>query len=221
MDNNTRKMDILIAGVGGQGVVLAGDVIAEMALAAGYDVKKTDTLGMAQRGGSVVAQIRISQGVASPLIQKGEADYLLAFEKLEALRWVEYLSKEAIIIVNNSSLPPNSVNLGEAIYPSDDEIMERLLTKSSDICFIDGSSAVNNLGNLKTLNIFMLGALSMFLPFSPDKWRAVLSQRLPSKILDINLKAFDCGRKATLDSMHTTPPEEETDDGCGCSDHCC
>jgi indolepyruvate ferredoxin oxidoreductase beta subunit len=153
MDNNTRKMDILIAGIGGQGVVLAGDVIAEMALAAGYDVKKTDTLGMAQRGGSVVAQIRISQGVASPLIQKGEADYLLAFEKLEALRWVEYLSKEAIIIVNNSSLPPNSVNLGEAIYPSDDEIMERLLTKSSDICFIDGSSAVNNLGNLKTLNI--------------------------------------------------------------------
>jgi indolepyruvate ferredoxin oxidoreductase beta subunit len=137
------------------------------------------------------------------------------------LRWLESLKKDAIIIVNNNALPPNSVSLGEAAYPCDDEIMKRLRAKSSDICFIDGSGAVNSLGNNKTLNIFMLGTLSMFLPFSPNKWKEILTQRLPSNILDINLQAFECGRKTTLNSMYTTAQNEETDDGCGCSEHGC
>src|SRR4030042_6372644 len=107
-----KEMDFLITGVGGQGVVLASDILGETALAAGYDVKKTDTLGMAQRGGSVVSHVRIAEKVWSPLIKEGAADILIAFEKLEAARWSYYLSEGSAAIVNNQTTPPLSVSLG-------------------------------------------------------------------------------------------------------------
>ena len=114
-----KKFDILITGLGGQGGILASDILGEAALAAGYDVKKTDTLGMSQRGGSVVSNVRIAEKVWSPLITEGEVDLLLALEKLEAARWSTYLRPGAVVIVNNYEQPPHSVSLGKERYPSE------------------------------------------------------------------------------------------------------
>ena len=190
-----KRLDILIAGVGGQGVVLASDIVGEAALAAGYDIKKTDTLGMAQRGGSVISHVRIGQRVWSPLIKEGEVDIIVAFEKLEAARWSHYLRPGAIAIVNNQVVPPLSVNLGNERYPSDEEIINILRQWTDRIYFVDGTSRVRELGNIRTLNIFMLGCVSFFLPLKVHIWKNTIFQHLPSKIQQINITAFDQGRK--------------------------
>jgi indolepyruvate ferredoxin oxidoreductase beta subunit len=190
-----KKFDLLITGVGGQGVILASDIIGEVALAAGYDVKKTDTLGMAQRGGSVISHVRIAHRVWAPLIKKGEVDILVAFEKLEAARWVHYLRPGAVAIVNNHALPPLSVNLGNERYPTDEKITEILSRRTNRIYFINGTSRVKELGNIRTLNMFILGCVSLFLPLKIQAWKDGISQRLPAKIRRINLTAFDQGRK--------------------------
>ena len=190
-----KKLDLLITGVGGQGIVLASDIIGETALAAGYDVKKTDTLGMAQRGGSVVSHIRLSRHVWSPLIKTGEVDILLAFEKLEAARWAHYLRAGAVAIVNNHALPPLSVNLGNEHYPSDEEISNILRQRTELIYFVNGTSHVREMGNIRTLNMFMLGCISLFLPFKIHTWKDSLSQRLRPDMTQINISAFDSGRK--------------------------
>jgi len=190
-----KKLDLLITGVGGQGVILASDIIGEAALAAGYDVKKTDTLGMAQRGGSVVSHVRIAYQVWSPLIKEGEVDILVAFEKLEAARWGHYLRPGAVAIVNNHALPPLSVTLGNERYPSDEEITNILRQRTDRIYFVNGTSRVSELGNIRTLNIFMLGCASLFVPLKVHIWKDSISQRVSSSIRQINITAFDQGRK--------------------------
>jgi indolepyruvate ferredoxin oxidoreductase beta subunit len=192
---NMKKMDILVTGVGGQGVVLASDIIGETALAAGFDVKKTDTLGMAQRGGSVVSHVRLAEKVWSPLIKEGEVDLLLAFEKLEAARWSHYLKPGAIAIINSYEQPPLSVSLGQAKYPKDNEITAALKRRTDRIYFIDGNKLAKELGNLRTLNILMLGCFSVFASFGIDVWQESISRRLPEKLREINLQAFAEGRK--------------------------
>jgi indolepyruvate ferredoxin oxidoreductase beta subunit len=195
MESKLKKMDILITGVGGQGVVLASDIIGEAALAAGFDVKKTDTLGMAQRGGSVVSHVRMGQKVWSPLIKEGEVDLLLAFEKLEAARWSHYLKKNAVAIVNSYEQPPLSVSLGQEKYASDGEIVAALKRRTERIYFIDGNKKAQELGNVRTLNIFMLGCLAALAPLDIKVWKDSISRRLPERLREINLKAFDMGRK--------------------------
>jgi indolepyruvate ferredoxin oxidoreductase beta subunit len=190
-----KKSDLLITGVGGQGVILASDIIGEAALATGYDVKKTDTLGMAQRGGSVVSHVRIGHRVWSPLIKEGEVDILIAFEKLEAARWGHYLHSGAIAIVNNHALPPLSVNLGNEHYPSDEEITNILRQRSDRIYFVNGTNQTRELGNIKTLNMFMLGCASLFLPLKVHVWKDSISQRVSASMRQINITAFDQGRK--------------------------
>ena len=190
-----KKFDLLITGVGGQGVILASDLICEAVLAAGYDVKKTDTLGMAQRGGSVVSHVRIGQKIRSPLIKQGEVDILVAFEKLEAARWSHYLRTGAIAIVNNHKLPPLSVNLGNEQYPSDEEINNILRQRSDHIYAINATSRARELGNVRTLNMFILGCVSLFLPLKVQTWKDSICQRLPASIKQINITAFDEGRK--------------------------
>lgn len=196
---NIRKLDLLVTGVGGQGVIMASDIIGEVALSAGYDVKKTDTLGMAQRGGSVLSNVRISDRVWSPLIKEGEVDIMLAFEKLEAARWTHYLKQGAVVIVNNHTLPPLSVHLGNEQYPTDEEITDVLKSRSDCIYFVDGTRGAKDLGNIKTLNMYMLGCASHFLPFKLSLWKAGLSQRIPLHIHRINITAFDRGRKEICD----------------------
>jgi indolepyruvate ferredoxin oxidoreductase beta subunit len=190
-----EKLDILITGVGGQGVVLASDIIGETALLAGYDVKKTDTLGMAQRGGSVVSNIRIGPEVWSPMIKEGEVGLLLAFEKLEAARWSHFLRPDGIAIINDYEQPPLSVSLGQEKYPTDGEIIAALKRRTDHIYLIDGNQKAQELGNVRTVNILMLGCLSVFTPLKADVWKESISRRMPENIREINLTAFEKGRK--------------------------
>lgn len=190
-----KKMDFLITGVGGQGVVLASDILGETALAAGYDVKKTDTLGMAQRGGSVISHVRIAPKVWSPLIREGSVDLLLAFEKLEAARWHHYLRPGGIAIVNNHEQPPPSVSQGKEPYPGDREIADILKQRTDSVYFIEGTRRARELGNVRTLNTFMLGCVSLLAPLKVSTWRESISRSLPANILEINLTAFAQGRK--------------------------
>ncbi len=190
-----KKMDLLVTGVGGQGVVLASDIIGETALASGYDVKKTDTLGMAQRGGSVISHVRIAPKVWSPLIKEGEVDLLLALEKLEAARWSHYLRPGGIAIVNNYEQPPLSVSLGQERYPSHRQIADILKRQTDRIYFVDGTRRAGELGNVRTLNIFMLGCVSLLATLKVNIWKDCISQRMPENIRAINLTAFEQGRK--------------------------
>jgi len=190
-----KKFDLLITGVGGQGVILASNIIGEVALAAGYDVKKTDSLGMAQRGGSVISHVRLGPQVYSPLIQVGEVDVLVAFEKLEAARWSHYLRPGAIAIVNNHALRPLSVTLGQESYPDDEEIASILRRGSERVYFIKGTQRAKKLGNLKTLNVFLLGCVSVFLPLKIRVWQDVIAQHVPPTIRELNLTAFSQGSK--------------------------
>ena len=190
-----KKIDLLITGVGGQGVVLASDIFGEVALATGYDVKKTDTLGMAQRGGSVISHVRMAPRVWSPLIKEGEVDLLLAFEKLEAARWSHFLRPGGIALVNNHEQPPQSVSLGRERYPGHEEIAGILSRQANRVYFVDGTRRARELGDARTLNIFMLGCVSRLAPFKAGVWRNTISQHLSAKIRDINLKAFEAGRK--------------------------
>ena len=143
----------------------------------------------------MVSHVRISHRVWSPLIKEGEVDILVAFEKLEAARWSHYLQPGAIAIVNNHALPPLSVNLGNERYPSDEEITNILRQRSERIYFVNGTSRVRELGNIRTLNMFMLGCASLFVPLEVHIWRDSISQRVPSSIRQINITAFDQGRK--------------------------
>ncbi len=193
-----QPYNLIIAGVGGQGVILAGNIISDAAMSAGYDVKKTDTLGMAQRGGSVISHLRISEKVHSPLIKRGEADILLAFEKLEAARWVSWLRPGGIAVINNQELPPLAVSLGEECYPSDKEIMAVIKSRTKEYYIVDGAQITTGLGNIKTLNIFMLGCLSRFLPLGENVWKENIAANLPQKVVELNMKAFKWGGQAIL-----------------------
>jgi len=207
-----KKLDLLMTGVGGQGIILASNILGEAALAVGYDVKKTDTLGMAQRGGSVISHVRIARKVYSPLIKEGEADILLAFEKLEAARWSYFLKPGGIAIVNNLSQPPLSVNLGNERYPSDEEITKILKQGTDRIYFVNGSSCATKLGDIRTLNMFMLGCVSLFMPLKVSIWKDSTAQHLPPNIQKINTIAFGLGRKE-IRSVHLrkgSPPPSRT-----------
>jgi len=189
------KHDLLMVGVGGQGIVLASDILGEAAMAAGYDVKKTDTLGMAQRGGSVVSHIRLAGEVRSPLIKEGEADILVAFEKLEAARWSYFLHDGAAAIVNNQATPPLSVSLGTSSYPDDKTIDDILKQRVSSLYFVDGTQQAQKLGDIRMLNMLMLGCVSSILTIDVKIWKDCISERLSPKILEMNMLAFDKGRE--------------------------
>jgi len=190
-----KKYDFLMVGIGGQGIVLASDILGEVAMSAGYDVKKTDTLGMAQRGGSVVSHVRIAEHVWSPLIKQGGVDILVAFEKLEALRWAHYLRPDGIAIVNNQATPPPAVNLGLNRYPTDTEIYSRLRQLTGKVSTVEGTKIAIQLGDVRTLNMFMLGCISHLLPIEVKLWQECIRRRLPAKILELNLAAFNRGRE--------------------------
>ena len=184
-----------MTGVGGQGTILASNIMGVAAISVGYDVKKTDTLGMAQRGGSVLSHVRVAKKVYSPLIKEGEADILLAFEKLEAARWGYFLRYGGIAIVNNLALPPLSVSLGAERYPSDKEITNILRRSTDRIYFVDGSRYAAELGDLRTLNMFMLGCVSAFMPLKVSTLKESIAQHLPPKLQQLNITAFNLGRK--------------------------
>jgi len=195
-----KSFGLLVTGVGGQGIILASDIASEAAMAGGHDVKKTDTIGMAQRGGSVLSHVRIAEKVRSPLIKEGEADLLLAFEKLEAARWANHLRPDAVAIINRYAQPPLAVNLGDEQYPTDDEITALLKKRTGKVCFVDGTARARQIGDVRTLNMFMLGCASCFMPIKVKDWQDTISQRVPARFLDLNLAAFAAGRKEMRDA---------------------
>ncbi len=194
IENHTIT-NILVSGIGGQGVMTAAEILAESAIDQGFDVKKTEVAGMAQRGGVVTSHVRFGHKVLSPIIVEGQADIMLSFEAAEALRWEHWLKKEAVVLVNNNHLEPPVVNLGLFDYPEDP--IAQLNTSDKIIGYFDATAIARELGNLKLVNTIMLGAVSDFLPFPAEVVRnniiSRFQQRKP-KLVAINEQAFDMGR---------------------------
>jgi indolepyruvate ferredoxin oxidoreductase beta subunit len=185
--------NVLLAGVGGQGVLLGSEVLAEVASQAGFDVKKSEVHGMAQRGGSVVSHLRFGAAVFSPLISRGAADYLVSFERLETLRYLDFLGPRSVVLVNNQEIIPLPVAVGKAGYPAD--IEARLQATGVRVRFVDGHAIALAAGNAKAVNAVILGALSAIMPFAPELWERALRQQIPARLLELNLRAFALGRQ--------------------------
>lgn len=192
MDSSNRVKNILMVGVGGQGVLLASEILSEVMMRAGYDVKKSEVHGMAQRGGSVSSHVRFGTKVYSPLIKKGDADVLFSFELLESLRYLDHVRTDARIVVNNQKILPPSVTLGIDAYP--DTIPEILKSRFPRCDIVDALDIARTAGNERTLNIAFLGALSKHLDAGEQLWNEVISGMLPPKLVEVNLKAFALGR---------------------------
>jgi indolepyruvate ferredoxin oxidoreductase beta subunit len=190
-----KTIGMLVTGVGGQGIILASDIIGEAAISAGYDAKKTDTIGMAQRGGSVLSHVRIGEKVWSPLIREGEVDLLLAFEVLEAARWTNYLHRGSTVIINHYAQPPLSVNLGNEKYPDDTEVKALLNWRTTNVYYVEGNAEAVKAGDSRSLNTYMLGCASCFLPLDIHVWENTIARRVPAKFKQINMTAFEAGRK--------------------------
>jgi indolepyruvate ferredoxin oxidoreductase beta subunit len=190
-----ESRDFLLAGVGGQGTLLASNILAEVGLRAGYDVKKSEVHGMAQRGGSVSSHVRWGREVHSPLIGAGQADTLVAFERIEALRYLEYLRPEGKVLVSDHAIVPVTVTTGSAIYPTQQEILDTLHQVTSDVTFVPGVSIAEELGNARAHNIVILGALSSRLEIEAAIWQEVIAERVPPRHRELNLRAFLRGRE--------------------------
>ncbi len=188
--------NVLIAGVGGQGIIVAGQVLAKTVVMAGYDVKKSDVHGMAQRGGSVISHVRFGDKIYSPLIPDGEADLLMATERLEALRWLPLVKKGGKLVVNTQIIPPPTVTRGVQPYPKG--IVEKLNKFDPEIIAFDCLEVAREAGNPRTATVVLLGALSARLEFDEKLWKKAIRGTVPAKVLEVNLKAFTAGRKRAI-----------------------
>jgi len=185
-----KTTNVFICGVGGQGILLASEILSELALSKGLDVKKSEVHGMAQRGGSVVSHVRFGPKVYSPVIADGEADILVSFEKLEALRWLHALAPGGKLVVNAQEITPS----GLETYP--ENVDRELDSRAPERHTIEALSLAMQAGHPRAVNTVMLGAFSNFLPFTVEEWRAAIEKRVPPKTVDINVKAFELGRAA-------------------------
>jgi len=188
--------NILIVGVGGQGILLAGDLLARAAMSAGFDVKKSEVHGMAQRGGSVNSQIRFGEKVHSPLIPQGETDILLSFERLEPLRWLNLCGRQTRAIVSDQIIHSMTTGTGAEKYP--DKVEDELAACFGSLQLVPALYIAREIGNLRLVNILLLGLAACHMPFERELWKKVIEERLPKKTLEINLKAFDYGFSMAL-----------------------
>jgi indolepyruvate ferredoxin oxidoreductase beta subunit len=189
--NNPVK-SILLAGVGGQGILRASDILCLAFMATGQDVKKSEVHGMAQRGGCVTSHVRYGSRVYSPIAKKGDVDILVSFEKLETLRYLDYLKADAVVIINEEEIYPPSVNLGEAMYPIN--IVEQISKYFKSVKCVDALDIARRAGNVRAVNTALLGALSNYLKTTDDVWDRVLKESFPEKALKANLQAFNLGK---------------------------
>lgn len=190
--SENRVYNVLIVGVGGQGIILASDVLGRVAAAHGYEVKKNEIHGMAQRGGSVSSHVRFGKQVSSPIIKMGEADVLLSFEQIETLRYFSFLSEKGKVIMNDQKILPPAVFTGQQSYPAD--VIEKVKAKVPDALIVDGNEVATKMGNPRVANVIFLGILSKYLDIPAETYEAVLKESLKPKLVDINLKAFHEGR---------------------------
>ncbi|HHW42593.1 indolepyruvate oxidoreductase subunit beta [Desulfofundulus thermobenzoicus] len=190
MAERLQPVDILMVGVGGQGTILASRILAHAAGAAGYDIKVSEIHGMAQRGGSVVTQVRLGEKVYSPLIPEGEAHFLLAFEQLEALRWINYLRAGGTAIVNSQVIYPVPVLAGKASYP--EGIIGHLQRRARTLV-LDALERAVACGNARAANVVLLGALARQMPIPVALWNEALDSCVPARFLEVNRSAFQAG----------------------------
>lgn len=199
------KINFLLAGVGGQGTILASDVLVTVGLKSGFQVKQAEVHGMSQRGGSVTSHVRWGKIVFSPIVGSGEVDVLMAFEKAEALRNLPQLRADALVLVNMEEILPLTVTSGGQPYPSDENLKSTIAKITSHAAYVHGSAIAQELGNPRVANVVLLGALSSLLErenfqaasqISVDSWLEVISERVPSKYIELNRKAFHTGRDA-------------------------
>lgn len=182
--------NIMIVGVGGQGTLLTSRILGALTIQAGYDVKLSEVHGMAQRGGSVVTYVRYGDKVYEPIIEEGQADILIAFERLEALRYAHFLKKGGAIVVNDQRIDPMPVVIGAAKYP--ENILEDL-EKTHRVYRVDAMEEAKKLGNSRVFNVIVLGIAAQHMNFSKEDWLTVIEDTVPAKTVDINKKAFETG----------------------------
>ncbi len=191
MNTNTTK-NIMIVGVGGQGSLLASKLLGHLLLEEGYDVKVSEVHGMSQRGGSVVTYVRFGDKVYSPIIDKGQADFIVSFEKLEAARYLEYLKPDGRIVVNTQKIDPMPVVTGAASYPKN--LIGRMESLGVSVDAMDCLSLAESAGSSKAVNIVLMGRLSRYFDISVEKWLSAIGECVPAKFLELNRKAFLLGR---------------------------
>jgi indolepyruvate ferredoxin oxidoreductase, beta subunit len=191
-DNEVKS--ILFAGVGGQGILRASDIICEVIMEAGFDVKKSEVHGMAQRGGCVTSHVRYGKKVYSPLAESGSIHTLISFEKMEALRYLKLLRKDAAVIVNTEEIYPPAVNLGDSTYPTD--VIPFLKSNYGKVISFDAAGLAQKAGNIKTANVVLLGALSNLMSIDQSIWENVIKKSFPEKLIKMNLDAFQMGINA-------------------------
>ena len=184
--------NIMIVGEGGQGSLLASKLLGHLLLTEGYDVKVSEVHGMSQRGGSVVTYVRFGDKVYSPIIDKGEADFIVSFEKLEAARYVEYLKPDGRIVTNTQEVDPMPVITGAMEYPAD--LVEKMESLGIAVDAMDCLSLADQAGSSKAVNIVLMGRLSKYFDIPEEKWQQAIADCVPEKFVDVNLKAFALGR---------------------------
>lgn len=182
---------LLLVGVGGQGTILAAKILSQVALLQGMDVKMSEVHGMSQRGGSVVTYVKFGPEVHSPLVEQGEADYILAFEQLEALRWAHYLKPSGVLVVNEQKISPMPVITGAAGYP--DNITASLASAGIKIVACDALNIARECGNTKAANVVLMGVLAKHSSIPLEDWQQAVTMKVPPKYLQLNQKAFQAG----------------------------
>ncbi|MBO5106360.1 MAG: indolepyruvate oxidoreductase subunit beta [Clostridia bacterium] len=185
--------NVMIVGVGGQGSLLASKLLGKLLLTKGYDIKVSEVHGMSQRGGSVVTYVRFGDKVYSPIIDKGEADFIVSFEMLEAARYTEFLKPDGKIITNTQQINPMPVITGAAEYPA--ELEEKIKSAGVDLVAVDALSLAEQAGSAKAVNIVLMGILSKYFDFTVDEWNEAIESSVPPKFLELNKKAFALGRE--------------------------
>ncbi len=188
----SETKNILLVGVGGQGIILVSKILTAGLMKAGYDVKMSEVHGMAQRGGSVTTQVRYGTKVYSPIIGRGQADILFSFEKMEAVRWIEYLKPEGVVVVNNCEIPSMPIASGKEEYPQG---LIEALQGAFETVVIDAGKAAEEIGNIKTQNIVLLGTLVKALKLDEIDWEEIIRETINPKLVDINIKAYNKGKE--------------------------
>jgi len=193
---DAKLISFMLVGVGGQGTILASNVLAELGLRLGHDVKQAEVHGMSQRGGSVTSHVRWGERVHSPIISKGDADIMIAFEKSEIGGYLPGLKSNGLVLVNDYSIVPITVSSGGADYPPDDGLHAAIAEYTENSYWIDGVEIASQLGNTRTANVVLLGALSKLMEMDKQPWLDVIKERVPPKFIELNEQAFLQGRAA-------------------------
>ena len=189
------KLNFLFVGVGGQGILTASDITAQVGLDLGLDAKKSEVHGFAQRGGVVESHVRWAPQVGSPTSEIGTVDFLVAFELMEAGRWIEWLRPQGTVVINTQQITPMSVSVGDATYPSQEEILSAVKARADKVITVDGLSIAESAGELRTINTVVLGTLSALLDTPPAAWEEAIVRRVPPRYADVNRVAFKLGRE--------------------------